>query len=153
MKIRRIPYQIPVIIVCLGNIGLRLPLFWRALRLPVNNFFTRIQWRFTVIHLFYQLCNHIQYPLPQQLGHSIPVATTTGSLNTRCHNNWVTQYSLPQQLGQSLSHLYSRIFTRCQQQLGSSSILSPTFSSSLLTTTGPRVITLLCILSTLPFNH
>ena len=142
MKIRRIPYQIPVIIVCLGNIGLRLPLFWRALRLPVNNFFTRIQWRFTVIHPFYQLCNH-----------SIPVATTTGSLNTRCHNNWVTQYPLPQQLGQSLSHLYSRIFTRCQQQLGSSSILSPTFSSSLLTTTGPRVITLLCILSTLPFNH
>ena len=99
MKIRRIPYQIPVIIVCLGNIGLRLPLFWRALRLPVNNFFTRIQWRFTVIHLFYQLCNHIQYPLPQQLGHSIPVATTTGSLNTRCHNNWVNRY-----------HIFIRVF-------------------------------------------
>jgi hypothetical protein len=27
MKIRRIPYQTPVIIVCLGNIGLRLPSF------------------------------------------------------------------------------------------------------------------------------
>ena len=79
MKIRRIPYQTPVIIVCLGNIGLRLPPFCGLYACPLTIFsqgFNGVSPWFTLFTSYVIT----QYPLPQQLGHSIPVATTTGSI-------------------------------------------------------------------------